>query len=303
VLDRRLLRALLGLAPHQPATCLWRAVELGHLLRSGVLPRTGRGLDLGCGDGRVAWLLARELGAAWQLVGVDPDALETGLAGQLGLYAALHAVDGARIPEPDGSFDFVLSNSVLEHIPDLAPVLDEVARLLRPGGLLVLTVPIRRIHELLAGPTRLGRLATGARDRAAYLAAVDRRVAHLNLWDEEGWRRAVAARGLEPEHASTYLSPRELRRWEALANLTAGLLGRLGSGRRPIEIQRALGLRRPRPPLWIRWPGRLLGRAAAVGLDGRDDTAPGACLLLTARKGGRPATGPPPDVGGRSVPE
>jgi SAM-dependent methyltransferase len=285
VVDRRLLRALLRLAPHQPATCLWRAVELGHLVRSGVLPRTGRGLDLGCGDGRVAWLLARELSASWQLVGVDPDPLEIELAGQLGLYAALYAVGGARIPEPDGAFDWVLSNSVLEHIPDLDPVLDEVARLLRPGGRFVLTVPIRRIHALFAGPTRLGRLATGARDRAGYLAALDRRVAHLNLWDEEGWQRAIAARGLAPGHASTYLSPREVRRWEALANLTAGLLVRAGGGRRPIEIQRALGLRGARPPLWIRGPGRLLGRAAAVGLDGRDDAAPGGCLLLAARKG------------------
>jgi hypothetical protein len=46
--------------------------------------------------------------------------------------------------------------------------------------------------------------------------------------------------------ASTYLSSRELRRWEALANRTAGLLMRASGGAMPIAIQRTLGVRRSR---------------------------------------------------------
>jgi SAM-dependent methyltransferase len=284
MLDRRLLRLALAFGPHQPATCLWRAIEIGHLVRSGVMPSSGRGLDLGCGDGRVMWLIAEELRPSWRLVGVDADPREIELAGQLGLYATLHAVGGERIPEPDGSFDFALANSVLEHIAAVGDVLDEIARLLRPGGLFVLTVPTSRVHEFLAGPTVLGRLATGARDRAAYMAAIDRRVMHVNVWDEGRWRAEIESRGLETVHASTYLSPRELRRWEALANLTAGLLVRASGGATPIAIQRTLGVRRSRPPLWIRGPGTILGRAAALGLAGRGDARSGTCLLLAARK-------------------
>lgn len=49
--------------------------------------------------------------------------------------------DIAAIPEPDGAFDAVLCTEVLEHVPDPAAVLRELARLVRPGGRLILTVP------------------------------------------------------------------------------------------------------------------------------------------------------------------
>jgi len=45
------------------------------------------------------------------------------------------------IPEPDASFDVVLCTEVLEHLPDPARALDEMARLLRPGGMLIVTAP------------------------------------------------------------------------------------------------------------------------------------------------------------------
>ena len=83
------------------------------------------------------------------------------LASKLGLYSALHLAQGDAIPEPDASFDFVFSNSVLEHIPNLHAVLDEIARVVRPGGRVVATVPTSAVHRLLRGPGLLGRLATG----------------------------------------------------------------------------------------------------------------------------------------------
>ena len=45
------------------------------------------------------------------------------------------------IPEPDGSFDAVLCTEVLEHLPDPVRALDEMARLLRPGGMFIITAP------------------------------------------------------------------------------------------------------------------------------------------------------------------
>lgn len=45
------------------------------------------------------------------------------------------------IPEPDGSFDAVMCVEVLEHVPDPVRALRELARLLRPGGPLILTAP------------------------------------------------------------------------------------------------------------------------------------------------------------------
>jgi len=45
------------------------------------------------------------------------------------------------IPEPDASFDAILCSEVFEHLPDPTKALDEFARLLKPGGTLILTAP------------------------------------------------------------------------------------------------------------------------------------------------------------------
>ncbi len=49
--------------------------------------------------------------------------------------------DITSIPEPDGSFDAVMCLEVLEHVPDPASALKELARLLHPGGFLIITAP------------------------------------------------------------------------------------------------------------------------------------------------------------------
>jgi SAM-dependent methyltransferase len=49
--------------------------------------------------------------------------------------------DITSVPEPDGSFDVVLCSEVFEHLPDALKALDEFARLLKPGGKLIITAP------------------------------------------------------------------------------------------------------------------------------------------------------------------
>ncbi len=283
MLDRRLLRACLVRAPAQPATAFWRALEIGRLVADCGLPSQGRGLDLGCGDGVVTELVRHELGARWSLIGLDPDEQELRLAAARGLYERLQRAEGSTVDAPDGSFDFVLSNSVLEHVEELEPTLREVSRVLRPGGRFVFTVPSERFHQNVGAPRILGRLATGASDRASYHRELDRRLAHVRYLGLEDWRRALAESGLELVYVSSYLTPRETRRWAALSNATSGLLVRvMGGGRAPIELQRRLGVRRSRPPLWIRVIGPMLGRLATLGLDGAEDRGEGSCLLIVA---------------------
>jgi SAM-dependent methyltransferase len=55
--------------------------------------------------------------------------------------AATLRCDATRIPEPDASFGAILCTEVLEHVPDPAAVVGECARLLAPGGALILTAP------------------------------------------------------------------------------------------------------------------------------------------------------------------
>ena len=109
-----------------------------------------RVLDLGCGAGRHAFEALRR-GAS--VVALDADQGELrGVAGMVGAMAAAGEVpagaaalavrgDATRMPFPDGSFDQVIAAEVLEHIPDDGRALREIARVLRPGGQVAVTVP------------------------------------------------------------------------------------------------------------------------------------------------------------------
>lgn len=56
--------------------------------------------------------------------------------------------DITAIPEPDAAFDAILCSEVLEHVPDPTKALDEFARLLKPGGKLILTAPFASLVHL-----------------------------------------------------------------------------------------------------------------------------------------------------------
>lgn len=257
--------------PFQPATALWRAIEVEHLLLHG-LP-DGRGLDLGCGDGLLTRIVLEEAGRR-DVVGVDPDPAEASQAKALGIYSTVHVAGGDHVPELDASFDWVLSNSVLEHIDHIEPVLAEVSRLLKPGGRFVFTVPGPDFHACLRGPI------LPALTRDEYLRRLDSRLAHVRYWDRSQWEASLGASRMAIEWLSGYLTPAEAQRWETISRLTAGLLYGLGRRRRrPIEIQRRLGMRRSgrhMPPAIA----RPLAGAMAAGL--KDSSPIFGCLLIHA---------------------
>jgi len=281
-LARPLLDRFLRLYPFQPATAFFRSVEVAYLISQG-LPE-GRGLDVGCGDGKLTGVLFEYLGRR-ALVGIDPDPTETELARESGLYEEVHTVPGDSVPAGEDAFDFALSNSTLEHIPDLGPVLEETARVLKPGGSFVFTVPSESFHDCLRGPL-------GSRDKARYLRELDERNAHLRYWSPDRWRKELAERGLTATTTIRYLTRDEMRRWESLHRVTSGAMSRVfRKRRRPIEIQSALGVRSQRRPL----PGVLaapLGWALGAGLDMGRPPRPGepsGCVLVVARKDGAAA--------------
>jgi SAM-dependent methyltransferase len=115
--------------------------------------RAGSGslvLDLGCGGGRHAFAAHR---AGAHVVALDRDPDETTAAGSM--LAAMRAAgeappaalgsavrgDALALPFPDGTFDTVIAAEVLEHVPDDRAAIAELARVLRPGGTLAVTVP------------------------------------------------------------------------------------------------------------------------------------------------------------------
>lgn len=94
-----------------------------------------RVLDVGCGGGILAEDFAR-LGS--RVTGVDPSAptLEAARrhAEQEGLGITYEQAGGESLPLVDASFDVVCCCDVLEHVADVAAVVSEIARVLRPGG-------------------------------------------------------------------------------------------------------------------------------------------------------------------------
>jgi len=107
-------------------------------------------LDLGCGAGRHAFEAARK-GA--KVVALDMDKSELAQvtaifaamaeAGEIPDNASATAVNGdaTSLPFPDGSFDKVIAAEVLEHLPADQKAMNEIARVLRPGGVAAVTVP------------------------------------------------------------------------------------------------------------------------------------------------------------------
>jgi SAM-dependent methyltransferase len=270
---RALLPDFLRAYPFQPATAVWRSVEVAALLKHGV--PLGRGLDVGCGDGLLTSIIVRHLEGARSWIGIDPDSVEVELARQTGIYQECLTTTGATMDFAPASFDFALSNSVLEHIPELDPVIAAVSRVLKPGGRFILTVPSDSFHAALRGP-----LLPGA-DRSSYLTEIDRRCAHIHYWSQERWRATLDAAGLSLVSAVPYLDRAETQLWETCARFTSGLLYKLfGRRQQPIQIQRKLGMRRHgvRLPQPLAWAGAHLLRGA---LD-RSTGGPHACLLIEA---------------------
>lgn len=95
-------------------------------------------LDWGCGRGRLVAFLIRQGMDAYG-VDVDPEAVENGKAYLTGMQdeadRRLGLIDSSGgVDFPDGFFDVIVSDNVLEHVPDLDQVLSEISRLTKPGG-------------------------------------------------------------------------------------------------------------------------------------------------------------------------
>lgn len=101
------------------------------------LPEGGRVLDVGCGFGT---LLARLAGRAGYRAGVELSATAAEAAARVADEVANLALT-APLPFPPASFDVVVCADVLEHLPDPGAALASVARLCRPGGAVVVSVP------------------------------------------------------------------------------------------------------------------------------------------------------------------
>jgi SAM-dependent methyltransferase len=182
--------------PHAIERCIECVLYTNHRLERPVL-------DVGCGDGIFSSVLFGERVDT----GIDPDERELRVAASLDAYEELIECSGASVPKPTGSYRTIFSNSVLEHIPDLKPVLVEMHRLLHDDGQVIVTVPVHRFVEHNIGHLVLSGLR---------LQGLDRKWQRFfrNFWglyhvhSSESWRTMFESAGFEIKESFEYKSPR-----------------------------------------------------------------------------------------------
>ena len=185
--------------------------QLGRRLCDETVPRA---LDYGCGAGQLVEFANT---AGMDCIGVETfyeggsyrdDAIEKGL-----LNTVIFELNDGHIPQEDNTFDIVFSNQVFEHIEDFSTPLEEINRVLKPGGLFINSFPTRdvwreghcgipfahwfaketrfpRYHYALAMRTLGFGFNTGSRSRADWTGNI---LAWLDKWTFYRSNRAVKA--------------------------------------------------------------------------------------------------------------
>ena len=137
-------------------------------------------LDLGCGGGFMSEALARK-GA--KVIGVDPSeaaiAAAQDHAEMQGLAIDYKVGSGENIPLPDHSMDCVVCVDVLEHVAQLDRVLDEVRRVLKPGGTFLFDTinrtPLAALVIVHLGEAVFRLLPRGTHDPAKFIRPLELR--------------------------------------------------------------------------------------------------------------------------------
>lgn len=149
-------------------------------------------LDIGCGDGIFAHLLFQNRVDT----GIDINPTEVNKCRAWNAYEELLVCSADSIPKPDAYYNTILSNSVLEHIPDLDSVLKEAHRVLSDKGYLYITVPTDGFEQASVLSYVLDFLKL-KNLRKKYMSFYNNFWRHYHCYTLEGWYKVLEKNGFK----------------------------------------------------------------------------------------------------------
>ncbi len=180
---------------------LIRTIECRLVAEAG--PLAPRLLDVGCGDG----LFAAFAFDGQVTAGIDTDASRLAESRSRGRHALCLRARAEHLPFANGSFATVVANCVLEHVEGIDTALDEITRVVSPGGRFVFGVPGPLFGPFLFVSSLLSRVgATRLAD--AYARWFHGHSRHYHVHAAEVWVRQLESRGFRVERVRPYMSRR-----------------------------------------------------------------------------------------------
>ncbi|MDH5413578.1 MAG: glycosyltransferase [Flavobacteriaceae bacterium] len=179
---------------------LWRSVELdalsnmlnGSRIKSPIL-------DLGCGNGLIGDILFKKID-----VGMDINSQTITFAQRFNSYKNLIIADARELPFPDGTFNTIFSNCVLEHIPNVDLVFKEAGRVLKNGGKFVFTIPSLGFSDFLLFSSK------------RYTEMRNQQLQHFSLFSLTDWESICNNFKFEIVKSKFYMSPAMMKIWDCL---------------------------------------------------------------------------------------
>ena len=181
-----------------------KGVDLDQVVAVAQQRRSVRALDLGCGAGHVAYALAR--GGAVRVVAYDPSSVMLNVVAEEALrrrHDALETIVGAaeKLPFEDGSFDLVLTRYSAHHWADVPRALEECARVIAPGGRLIVIDVVAPQSPLL--------------DTSLQVIEFLRDASHVRNYRVSEWREMHKAAGFAEPSCRSWKTAIDFQTWIA----------------------------------------------------------------------------------------
>jgi len=271
-------RRLAEIFHYVPEMALHKSIELEAILHHRF---KGKGLDLGCGYGLVGGVLIEAAGLT-ELHGVDHNerCRDSALANG---YASFTQSDIQKLSLADESFDYAVSICVMEHVPDLAGGLAEVARVLRPGGRFVFSTVAPAFRRSTLGYRVFSLLGMGRRAEAFKLSK-DIRSMQFHYLSPARWRRVLAEAGFGDVEVRPIFSSGQLLVYD-LMNIQVYLMRFYFADKLATLLARRPSLRR-----LMTWVTEVLSaRFGKTGQGTMEDDATHYLIACVKRAGAAPA--------------